>query len=81
MTFGLVSALCACSAVRAETSYVLSPRVKEAYNLLSTSPAVRKGLDFIKADHEKTLAEQKQISRFRRRPSRSKPVRETTANV
>lgn len=61
MTFGLVSVLCACSAVQAETSYVLSPRVKEAYNLLSTNPAVRKGLDFIKADHEKTLAEQKQI--------------------
>jgi len=61
MTFGLVSVLCAYSAVRAETSYVLSPRVKEAYNLLSTNPAVRKGLDFIKADHEKTLAEQKQI--------------------
>jgi len=61
MTFGLLSVLCAYSAVRAETSYVLSPRVKEAYNLLSTNPAVRKGLDFIKADHEKTLAEQKQI--------------------
>jgi tripeptide aminopeptidase len=61
MTFGLVSVLCACSAVRAETSYVLFPRVTEAYNLLSTNPAVRKGLDFIQADQEKTLAEQNQI--------------------
>jgi len=61
MTFGLVSVLFACDAVPAETSYVLSPRVKETYNLLSTNPAVRKGLDFIKADQEKTLAEQKQI--------------------
>ena len=61
MTFGLVSLLFACDAGLAETSYVLSPRVKEAYNLLSSNPAVRKGLDFIKTDQENTLAEQKQI--------------------
>jgi tripeptide aminopeptidase len=61
MIFGLVSLLFAGDARPAETSYVLSPRVKEAYGFLSASPAVRKGLDFIKADHENTLAEQKQI--------------------
>jgi hypothetical protein len=61
MTFGLVSLLLAGNAGLAETSYVLSSRVKETYNLLSINLAVRKGLDFIKADHENTLAEQKQI--------------------
>ena len=50
MTFGLVSLLFAWDAVSAETSYVLSPRVKETYNLLSTNPAVGKGLDFIKVN-------------------------------
>ncbi len=61
MTFGLVSLLLSGNAGLAETSYVLSSRVKETYNLLSINLAVRKGLDFIKADHENTLAEQKQI--------------------
>ena len=61
MTFGLGSMLVTCNAGLAETSYLLSPRVKEAYSLLSINPGVRKGLDFIKADHENTLAEQKQI--------------------
>jgi tripeptide aminopeptidase len=61
MTLGLVSLLFAAEAGPAETSYILSSGVKEAYNLLSINPAVRKGLDFIKVDHENTLAEQKQI--------------------
>jgi acetylornithine deacetylase/succinyl-diaminopimelate desuccinylase-like protein len=61
MAFGFFSLLFAGEAGLAETSSILSSRVKEAYNLLSINPAVRKGLDFIKADHENTLSEQKQI--------------------
>jgi tripeptide aminopeptidase len=61
VTCGLVMLLLASNTVLAETSYVLSPRVKETYNLLFSNLAVRKGLDFIRADHENTLAEQKQV--------------------
>jgi acetylornithine deacetylase/succinyl-diaminopimelate desuccinylase-like protein len=61
MTLGLVSLLFAADAGLSETTYVLSPRVKETYSLISVNPAVRKGLDFIKADHENTIVEQRQI--------------------
>jgi acetylornithine deacetylase/succinyl-diaminopimelate desuccinylase-like protein len=61
MTLGLVSLLFVADAGLSETTYVLSPRVKETYSLISVNPAVRKGLDFIKADHENTIAEQRQI--------------------
>ena len=35
--------------------------VTQAYHLLVSNSHVQKGLDFIKADHEKTIAEQKEI--------------------
>ena len=61
MIFGLASLLFAAGTGMAETTYALSPRVKGTYSLISANAAVRKGLDFIKADHENTMAEQKQI--------------------
>lgn len=41
--------------------YTVSPAVAELYARLVSLPAVRKGLDFLKADHGNTIAEQKQI--------------------
>ena len=41
--------------------YAVSPAVAELYSRLTALPAVQKGLDFIKADHADTVAEQKQI--------------------
>lgn len=43
------------------TPYSVSPAVADLYNRLTALPAVQKGLDFIKADHANTVAEQKQI--------------------
>jgi acetylornithine deacetylase/succinyl-diaminopimelate desuccinylase-like protein len=42
-------------------SYTVTPAVSELYTRLTALPAVQKGLDFIKADHAATVAEQKQI--------------------
>jgi tripeptide aminopeptidase len=41
--------------------YAVSPAVAELYARFTALPAVQKGLDFIKADHANTVAEQKQI--------------------
>lgn len=41
--------------------YVVSPTVQNAYQKLMSQPAVKQGLDFIKADHDNTVAEQKEI--------------------
>jgi hypothetical protein len=43
------------------TPYTVSPAVTEVYTRLEALPAVRKGLDFLKADHANTVQEQKQI--------------------
>jgi tripeptide aminopeptidase len=44
-----------------DSPYEVSPIVTNVYSLLDSSPQVKKGVDFIKADHENTIAEQKQI--------------------
>jgi tripeptide aminopeptidase len=49
------------SAPAQTTSYTLTPTVQEVYNRLTSQPAVRKGLDFLRADHENSVAEQKQL--------------------
>lgn len=41
--------------------YTIAPAVTELYARLTSLPAVQKGLDFLKADHTNTVAEQKQI--------------------
>jgi tripeptide aminopeptidase len=46
----------------AELEYKVSPNVKDAYSALTANAAVKKGLDFIKADHDNTIADQKQIN-------------------
>ncbi len=46
----------------ADQAYSLSPKVKDTYSAITAQPAVKKGLDFIKADHNGTVAEQKQIN-------------------
>jgi len=43
------------------SSYVLSSQVKEGSNRLISHPAAKKGLDFIREDHENTVTEQKHI--------------------
>jgi len=60
--FGCVCLLLLWNVSFGQTSpYVLSSQVQEGYNRLIASPAVKKGLDFIKEDHENTVAEQKHI--------------------
>jgi acetylornithine deacetylase/succinyl-diaminopimelate desuccinylase-like protein len=48
-------------ALGASTAYNVSPNVKLTYDRLLNNDAVKKGLEFIKADDAKALAEQKQI--------------------
>jgi hypothetical protein len=48
-------------ALGASTAYNVSPNVKLTYDRLLSNDAVKKGLEFIKADDAKALAEQKQI--------------------
>ncbi len=43
------------------SSYVLAPPVKESFDRLFSNPVVKKGLDFIQADQENTIGEQKEI--------------------
>lgn len=48
--------------VSAQTApYAVSPAVSELYGRLAALPPVQKGLDFLKADHDNTVAEQRQI--------------------
>ena len=65
VSYGLVCLLFAWNFAQAQTSsqtsYDVTSAVKEAYGRLTSQPSVRKGLDFIKGDHENTVAEQKQI--------------------
>jgi acetylornithine deacetylase/succinyl-diaminopimelate desuccinylase-like protein len=58
---GLICLLLAGNAAQAQISYDVTPAVKEVYARLTSQPPVKKGLDFIKGDHENTVAEQKQI--------------------
>ena len=58
---GLICLLLACSFAQAQTFYDVTPAVKEVYGRLASQESVRKGLDFIKGDHENTVTEQKQI--------------------
>jgi tripeptide aminopeptidase len=58
---GLICLLLAWNAAQAQTSYDVTPAVKEVYGRLTSQSSVQKGLDFIKGDHENTVAEQKQI--------------------
>jgi tripeptide aminopeptidase len=52
----------ACSvSIAQETAYPLSPGVKNTYDRISAQPAVKKAMEFIKSDHEYSIAEQKQI--------------------
>ena len=61
-TSGLVCLLLFWNAALAQpSSYTLSAVVKEAYNRFSSHPDVKKGLEFIKSDHENTVTEQKQL--------------------
>ena len=45
----------------AQTSYTLAPGVKDAYSRISSAADVKKGVEFIKADHANTIVEQRQI--------------------
>ena len=58
----LLGVLMAANAATAQTdAYTVSPAVAETYARLGAMPAVQKGLDFLKADHANTVAEQRQI--------------------
>jgi len=48
-------------AVAQTNVYTVSPAVAETYTRLAALPAVRAGLDFLKADHNNSIAEQRQI--------------------
>jgi len=61
VSYGLICLPLACNLAQAQTSYDVTPAVKEVYGRLASQESVRKGLDFIKGDHENTVAEQKQI--------------------
>lgn len=61
LCYALVCLLPVWNAAQAQTSYELTPPVKEAYDRLASQSSVREGLDFIQGDHENTVAEQKQI--------------------
>lgn len=59
---GLICLLLTGNSAPAQTTpYTLAPTVQEVYDRLMSQPAVRKGLDFLRADHENTVAEQKQL--------------------
>lgn len=59
---GLICLLLTGNSAPAQTTpYTLAPTVQEVYDRLTSQPAVRKGLDFLMADHENTVAEQKQL--------------------
>lgn len=58
----LLGLLIAGNPVSAQTApYAVSPAVTEIYSRLMALPSVQKGLDFLKADHANTVAEQRQI--------------------
>ncbi|HYB21482.1 MAG TPA: M20/M25/M40 family metallo-hydrolase [Thermodesulfobacteriota bacterium] len=60
--FGLVCVALLGHTCPAQTSpYTLSPDVKEGYTRLDSHPVIKKGLAFLKEDHENTVVEQKQI--------------------
>lgn len=54
----IVAAIDGCEA---QTAYDVSGEVKDVYGRLASQSSVQKGLDFISADHDNTVAEQKQI--------------------
>ena len=56
----------------ASFSCQVSPRVKETYGRIISQLSVQKGLDFIKGDHDHTVAEQKQICEIPAPPFREK---------
>jgi acetylornithine deacetylase/succinyl-diaminopimelate desuccinylase-like protein len=49
------------AALAQSSGYTVSPAVKNVYERLSSNPLVKKGVAFIKGDHDKTIAEQKEI--------------------
>lgn len=57
----LAIALISGSVLAQTPSYVIAPDVQNTYQLLLSQEAVKDGLEFIKADHERTVAEQKEI--------------------
>ena len=65
VSYGFMCLLLALDCVQAQmspqTSHDTAPKVKEVYGRLTSEAAIRKGLDFIKEDHENTVAEQKEI--------------------
>jgi tripeptide aminopeptidase len=61
VTSGFVCLLLSWNFAQAQSSYDVTPVVKGVYDRLASQEPVRKGLDFIKGDHENTVAEQKQI--------------------
>ena len=56
----------------AQTAYELSPVVKGTYERISSAPEVKKGVEFIKADHMNAIAEQKQICEIPAPPFKEK---------
>ena len=58
---GIIFLLFAWTSIQAQTPYEVTPAVKGVYGRLISQPSVLEGLDFIKRDHENTVAEQKQI--------------------
>lgn len=58
---GIVFFLLAWTSVQSQTSYEVTPPVKEVYGRLISQPSVLVGIDFVKRDHENTVAEQKKI--------------------
>jgi tripeptide aminopeptidase len=61
VSFGFVCLLLTWDFAQVQSSYDITPAVREVYDRLVSQEAVRKALDFIKGDHENTVAEQKQI--------------------
>ena len=57
----LMAVIVACSGIGLAEEYVLSDNTKAVYEKLMTTPAVKKGLDFLSADDANTLAEQIEI--------------------
>ena len=50
------------STAQPQVSYDVAPAVKEVYGRLTSQPSVQKGLEFIKGDHDHTVAEQREIT-------------------
>jgi len=73
MIWGCFSVLLTWNFSMAQTSsYEVSSMVTNAYSRLPSNPLVKKGVEFIKADHENTIAEQKEICEIPAPPFKEK---------